>query len=50
MKFRRPQKLIKEQIQEPIQTIAVIALIALAIAAMALFIAVGKGNDATADN
>jgi hypothetical protein len=46
MKFRAPKKLIKEEIQEPIQFIGVIALIAMAIAAMALFIAMGKSDNA----
>jgi hypothetical protein len=47
MKLTRPKKLIKEQIQEPIQFIGVIAIIALAIAAMALFISIGSNNAAS---
>jgi len=42
MKWYRPQKLIKEEIQEPIRIIGVIATIALAIAIMALLFALGK--------
>lgn len=46
MEWRKPRKLIEEKVQKPIQTIAVIAVIALAISAMALFIAMGRNGNA----
>lgn len=49
MKFQRPRKLIEEKVQKPVQTIAVIAVIALAIATMALFIAMGRETNAAQD-
>lgn len=45
MEWKRPRKLIEENVQKPIQTIAVIAVIALAVAAMALFVAMGKDTN-----
>lgn len=49
MKWRKPRKLIEEKVQKPIQTIAVIAVIALAIATMALFVAMGRNENAAQD-
>ena len=49
MEWRKPRKLIEEKVQKPIQTIAVIAVIALAISAMALFIAMGRDSNAAQD-
>jgi hypothetical protein len=46
LKWYRPQKLIKEEIQKPITSIGVIAVIALAIAMVALFAAIGGKNAA----
>lgn len=45
MKWPKPRKYVNEQIKQPIQTIGVIAVIALAISVMALLYALGKGND-----
>jgi hypothetical protein len=45
LKWYRPQKLIDEKIQKPIETIGVIAVMALAIALVALFAAIGKGSN-----
>jgi hypothetical protein len=42
MQWYRPHKLIKEEIQEPIKGIGAIAVVALTIAVIALFIALGK--------
>jgi hypothetical protein len=42
MKWYRPRKLIEDEIQTPVRNIGAIAVIALAIAVMALFIALGK--------
>lgn len=46
MKLHKPRTVIQEKIEKPIQTIGVIAVIALAIATMALFIAIGRDVNA----
>lgn len=47
-KWPRPVKALKSEIQEPIQRIAIVAVAAFALAALALFIAMGKVTNASA--
>lgn len=42
MKWHRPVQNIKNEIQEPIQQIAVVAMIALSVAVLALLVALGR--------
>ena len=44
----RPIKTVKEEIAEPIRHIAAIAIAALIMAGLALFISLGKGSNAAA--
>jgi hypothetical protein len=46
MKWARPNKLIETEVKEPIRGIAVIAVMAMILAGLALFIALGKESNA----